>query len=86
MIEFDTRWIKVGKTTNWLRRRSDNLGEYRKLGLTVKTPWKSCLLSNESPDNGFQEARRTPTDASSTRSYAASTTSGHAPLDHRGTV
>ncbi|MFD7012498.1 hypothetical protein [Rhodococcus jostii] len=57
VIEFDTGWIKVGKTTNWLRRRSDNLAKYRRLGWTVaRPPWKSCLLSNESPDE------RTPSD------------------------
>ena len=57
VIEFDSGWIKVGKTTNWPRRRSDNLAKYRKLGWTVtRTPWKSCLLSNERHDE------RTPSD------------------------
>lgn len=55
VIELDSGWIKVGRTTNWRRRRSDHARTYRAYGWTIIREWQSVPVSNRSAD-----PKRTP--------------------------
>lgn len=64
VIEFDSGWTKVGRTTNWPRRQSVLRSTYRKLGWTSsRSPWKSCVVHSDDlqmlEDRLIAEAKRT---------------------------
>ncbi len=47
VVEFDSGWIKVGRTSNWRKRLATHRREYRRqYGWSVVDEWYSCLVSN----------------------------------------
>ncbi|WP_040694335.1 hypothetical protein [Nocardia vinacea] len=47
VVEFDSGWVKVGKTSNWRTRLASHRREYRRwYGWSVVDQWYSCLVSD----------------------------------------
>lgn len=47
VIEFDSGWVKVGKTSDWHTRLATHRREYRRCyGWSVVDDWSSCLVDN----------------------------------------
>ncbi|WP_280448605.1 hypothetical protein [Nocardia brasiliensis] len=47
VVQFDSGWVKVGKTSDWRTRLATHQREYRRwYGWSVSVQWSSCLVSD----------------------------------------
>jgi hypothetical protein len=76
VIEFDSGWVKVGKTSDWRTRLATHRREYRRwYGWSVVDQWYSCLV-NDIHDDRMRSSDLRRIERRLLR-YAGSTSDGH---------